>query len=68
MIRRKIRKIRVLTQEEQAELDKYLLMKCSNLHIGIYISLYTGIRLGELCALRWKKINLEEKMILSIRQ
>lgn len=64
VIRQEIRKIRVLTKEEQAELEKNLLMECSNLHIGIYISLYTGIRLGELCALRWKKIKLEEKMIL----
>jgi len=31
--------------------------------IGIYICLNTGIRLGEICALKWKNINLEKNII-----
>lgn len=31
--------------------------------LGIAIALYTGIRIGELCALSWEDINLEERMI-----
>lgn len=27
--------------------------------LGILVAMYTGIRIGELCALRWKDINLE---------
>lgn len=57
------KQIRVLAQEEQANLEKYLLSELSNVSMGIYISLYTGIRLGELCALQWEKIDFGEKMI-----
>lgn len=63
MIKQSSRQIRVLTQEEQADLEKYLLSEITNVHMGIYISLYTGIRLGELCALRWDKIDFRQKMI-----
>lgn len=35
--------------------------------LGILVSLYTGIRIGELCALRWENIDLEDE-IISIRQ
>ena len=27
------------------------------------MSLYTGMRLGEICALRWKDINMKKKVI-----
>lgn len=57
------RQIRVLSPEEQEDLEKYLLSEMSKVHMGIYISLYTGIRLGELCALRWEGIDLRKKMI-----
>jgi integrase len=29
--------------------------------LGVLLSLYTGIRIGELCALRWENIDLTEK-------
>lgn len=32
--------------------------------MGILLCLYTGIRLGELCALQWKDINLEEGVLI----
>lgn len=56
--------IRVLEKEEQILLEKYLMTEFSNLHMGIYLSLYTGIRLGELCALRWVKVDLEARIII----
>lgn len=31
--------------------------------LGIYICLFTGIRVGELCALTWDDISLENNMI-----
>lgn len=30
---------------------------------GIYLCLYTGMRIGELCALQWKNIDLNNKKI-----
>lgn len=35
----------------------------NNNDIGVLICLYTGIRIGELCALRWENINLDRKMM-----
>ena len=30
-------------------------------YLGILLSLYAGLRIGEVCALRWKDINLVER-------
>lgn len=63
VIKQDSRQIRILTRQEQADLEACLLADFSNIHMGIYVSLYTGIRLGELCALRWESVSLEKKMI-----
>ena len=31
--------------------------------LGYAVSLYTGMRIGEVCALQWKDIDLEQKII-----
>ena len=35
----------------------------SELELGILLALYTGLRIGELCALKWNDINLDEGTI-----
>lgn len=58
---------RLLSAVEQDKL-KTALMKditCSN--AGILLSAATGIRIGELCALKWENIDLE-KSIITVRQ
>ena len=32
--------------------------------MGVFICLYTGIRIGELCALQWRDISFNEKVIV----
>ncbi len=53
----------ILQPIEQKRLESYLLsnMNCSNL--GIYISLYSGLRLGEVCALKWEDIDFANRII-----
>lgn len=53
----------ILQPIEQKKLESYLLsnMNCSNL--GIYISLYSGLRLGEVCALKWDDIDFVNQII-----
>ncbi len=55
--------IEVFTEDEQAKLIKavYSGMDCNNL--GIYICLSTGMRLGEICALRWEDIDMDRRTI-----
>ena len=50
--------IRVFTHNEQAVLCRYLLSNFSLKNTGILLCLFTGIRVGELCALRWENICL----------
>ena len=61
------KKIYVLTKHEQNKLRDYVLENLSNRSIGILISLYSGIRIGELCALRWEDIDFK-KGILTINK
>lgn len=55
--------MRVLSREEQKHLILYLTDEMDDCKFGILLALYTGIRIGELCALRWENISLEDKTI-----
>lgn len=52
------RAMRVLTVEEQQILVKRLLKQDDIFSFGILFALYTGVRVGELCALRWENISV----------
>lgn len=53
--------IRVFSLEEEQQLLGYLRENMDLQSLGILICLFTGIRVGELCALKWDDINLSEK-------
>lgn len=50
--------------QEQQIIVSAILGNLTNKSNGILISLYTGIRIGELCALRWSDVNLEKGTII----
>ena len=52
--------LRVFSEEEQRRLTAWLVAKPDLCRLGILLSLYTGLRIGELCALRWGDIDLAE--------
>lgn len=58
-IRYEKKKPRILTSSEQQTLSNYLLQHPAPMHLGILLCLYTGLRVGELCALRWEHISQE---------
>ncbi len=55
--------IRILKLDEQARLERYLLNNINYKTLGIILTLYTGLRIGEICALRRKNIDFEQKTI-----
>ena len=49
-----------LSIEKQQELVQFLENSHNVQKLGILLALYTGMRIGEICALRWKNIDLTE--------
>ena len=52
------KEIHILSSNDRLKFEKYLLYGQDAYKIGILLSLYTGIRIGELCALKWEDIDL----------
>ena len=44
--------MRVLSREEQARFVSYLLEDMDTCKFGVLLALFTGVRIGELCALQ----------------
>lgn len=57
------KEMRVLTREEQSSFTAYLLDDMDACKFGVLLALLTGIRIGELCALRWENISLSDNTI-----
>lgn len=66
MPRKSMSNVKILSDGEQDILKKYIAGDHSLTGLGIAISLYTGIRIGELCALKWEDVDLE-KRIMTVR-
>ena len=57
------KEMRVLSREEQQRFIAYLLTDMDTCKFNVLLTLFTGVRIGELCALRWNCISLKEKTI-----
>lgn len=55
--------MRVLSREEQERFILYLQEDLDPCRFGILLALCTGIRIGELCALRWECVSIKDKAI-----
>lgn len=49
--------LHILTENQIQQLISYLTKEDSRFSTGILLSIYTGIRVGELCGLQWKDID-----------
>lgn len=56
--------IETLTEEEQKSLENYIYQHFNLSTLGILLCLYTGLRIGEICALQWEDISLKESSIM----
>lgn len=57
------KEMRVLSREEQERFISYLQKDLNPCRFGILLALCTGIRIGELCALRWEYVSTRDKAI-----
>jgi len=59
--------ITVLTKEETYQLSQYCQSHINDTTTAIYLSMYTGMRLGEICGLKWENIDLDKGLITVLR-
>lgn len=57
------RELSIFSCSDQQKLESYLLSVSDPTCIGILLSLYTGLRVGEVCALSWDDIDFERHII-----
>ena len=59
----KNRTVKVLSQKEQKTLISVLYQEMNPFKTAILLCLFTGLRLGELCALKWEDIDFENEIL-----
>ena len=57
------KEMRVLSPEEQNRFIAFLLEDMDSCRFGTLLVLFTGLRIGEICALQWKNISLRSQTI-----
>ena len=57
------KRITVLSEREQKRLEEQLLTDTDEKKLGLLLCLYAGLRIGEICAMRWECIDLCEKTL-----
>lgn len=56
-------KSQVLTSSHQKQLEAYLKANPNPVSLGIMLCLYTGMRIGEICALKWSDVDFDGCLI-----
>ena len=57
------KKIEVLNAAERTRLQSYLIYNENLTNTAVLLCMFTGLRVGELCGLKWQDIDLEENII-----
>lgn len=56
-------KVDVLTKDEEHTLWDYITSDFDQIQLGVLLALCSGMRIGEICALRWNDINIQNQTI-----
>ena len=62
-VKQPVKQLRVFSTYEQDRLTTFLLESLDYIRLGILLCLYTGLRVGELCALTWGDISFTEQKL-----
>ncbi len=57
------KQIKCFSIAEQKLIEKYILCKEKRRYLGILLCFYTGMRIGELMALRWEDVDLKNRLL-----
>lgn len=57
------KEINILSKREVNKLERYCINENDFKSLGIFICLNTGLRIGEICALKWKNIDFDRRLI-----
>ena len=63
VIKTRKKSIKNISNDEHIRLVNYLLNDIDNSKLGVLICLYTGLRIGEICAMKFEDISLCDKLI-----
>lgn len=63
----KVHEVQTLTHEEQERLTTYLIQNIDRINLGLLICLLTGLRIGEVCALKYENID-KNKMCIKVKK
>ena len=59
----KTKKLDILSSDEHQQLVQGILLRLNLETLGFLIALYTGVRIGEICALKWQDIDFGDKVL-----
>lgn len=55
--------IRILDSKQQKQLTARFSNRATPTDLGVALSLYTGLRIGEVCAMKWSDIDLDKRLL-----
>jgi len=61
------KKVDAFSAGEQKSIEKVINISSHPKQIGVMLSLYLGLRLGEVCALKWSDIDFKSRMLSVVR-
>lgn len=59
----KLKDLPIFSVSQQKKLMRYLITNLNLRNLGLLVCLHTGLRIGEICALRWGDIDFERRLI-----
>ena len=60
---KEVKRVAIIEDAELTELENLLMRSEKRIAVGVLLSLYTGVRIGELCGLLWRDVDFENGLM-----